>query len=72
MRWIVTVECVAEDGMKSTIDLGTISRAAGGTVTENVAANQVEFQQTYQMRPGISRNPFHEFGFPSLGSSAVT
>jgi hypothetical protein len=38
MRLIITVECVGEDGQKSTFALGTIERV-GGTVTENVGVN---------------------------------
>ena len=42
MRWIMMVECVAEDGKKSTIILGTIERTADSTVTENVGVNLQE------------------------------
>ncbi len=42
MRWIITVECVGEDGEKSTITLGTIVRAADGTAAENVGVNLQE------------------------------
>ena len=45
MRWIITMECIGEDGNKSTVVLGVIERAADGTVPENVGVNLNESQR---------------------------
>ena len=34
MRWNIIVECVGEDGQRSTITLGTIERLAASTTAE--------------------------------------
>jgi hypothetical protein len=39
MRWNIIVECVGEDGKRSTITLGTIERLAGSTTAENLGVN---------------------------------
>jgi hypothetical protein len=36
MRWNITVECIGEDGQRSTIALGTIKRLAASTTAENL------------------------------------
>src|SRR6266542_3205593 len=48
MRWTITVECMGEDGNKSTVMLGAIERAAGGTVRENVGVSLQESKQILQ------------------------
>jgi hypothetical protein len=40
MRWNIIVECVGEEGKRSTITLGTIERVAGRTTAENLGVNQ--------------------------------
>jgi hypothetical protein len=37
MRWNIIVECVGEDGKRSTFTLGTIERLAGSTTAENLS-----------------------------------
>jgi hypothetical protein len=37
MRWNIIVECVGEDGQRSTTTLGTIERVAGSTTAENLS-----------------------------------
>jgi hypothetical protein len=39
MRWNIIVECVGEDGQRSTITLGTIERLAASTTAENLGVN---------------------------------
>ena len=45
MRWNIIVECVGEDGKRSTITLGTIERLAGSTTAENLGVNLQESKQ---------------------------
>jgi hypothetical protein len=45
MRWNIIVECVGEDGKRSTITLGTIERLAGSTTAENLGVNLRESKQ---------------------------
>ena len=45
MRWNIIVECVGEDGKRSTITLGTIERVAGSTTAENLGVNLQESKQ---------------------------
>src|SRR6202047_2689589 len=45
MRWNIIVECVGEDGKRSTITLGTIERVAGRTTAENLGVNLQESKQ---------------------------
>jgi hypothetical protein len=45
MRWNIIVECVGEDGKRSTIKLGTIERLAGSTTAETVGVNLQESKQ---------------------------
>jgi hypothetical protein len=42
MRWNIIVECVEEDGRRSTITLGTIERLAASTTAENLGVNLEE------------------------------
>jgi hypothetical protein len=45
MRWNIIVECVGEDGKRSTITLGTIERLAESTTAENLGVNLQESKQ---------------------------
>jgi len=45
MRWNIILECVGEDGKRSTIALGTIERLAGSTTAENLGVNLQESKQ---------------------------
>ena len=45
MRWNIIVECVGEDGQRSTITLGTIERVAASTTAENLGVNLRESKQ---------------------------
>src|ERR1700732_1592784 len=45
MRWNIILECVGEDGERSTIALGTIERLAGSTTAENLGVNLQESKQ---------------------------
>jgi hypothetical protein len=45
MRWNVIVECVGEDGKRSTITLGSIERLAASTTAENLGINLRESKQ---------------------------
>ncbi len=45
MRWNIIVECVGEDGKRSTITLSTIERLAGSTTAENLGVNLQESKQ---------------------------
>jgi hypothetical protein len=45
MRGNIIVECVGEDGKRSTITPGTIERVAGRTTTENLGVNLQESKQ---------------------------
>src|ERR1700682_372568 len=45
MRWNIIVECVGEDGKRSTITLGTIERLAASTTAENLGVNLRESKQ---------------------------
>src|SRR5271165_1260673 len=45
MRWNIIVECVGEDGQKSTITLGTVERLAESTTAENLGVNLEESKQ---------------------------
>src|SRR5271166_1835400 len=45
MRWNIIVECVGEDGQRSTITLGTIERLAASTTAENLGVNLRESKQ---------------------------
>jgi hypothetical protein len=55
MRWMVRVEWVTEDGKRSTLTLGTIDRAGGGTVTENVGVNR-DLEPARQIDGAIATN----------------
>ena len=61
MRWNIIVECVGEDGQRSTITLGTIERLAASTTAESLGVNLREskeslFYCTCSMRTIRSRN----------------
>jgi hypothetical protein len=45
MRWNIIVECVAEDGQRSTITLRAIERLAGSTTANNLGVNPQESKQ---------------------------
>src|SRR5271165_1262827 len=45
MRWNIIVECVGEDGKRSTITLGTVERLAESTTAENLGVNLQESKQ---------------------------
>ena len=45
MRWNIIVECVGEDGQRSTTTLGTIERLAASTTAENLGVNLGESKQ---------------------------
>jgi hypothetical protein len=45
MRWNIIVECVGEDGKRSTITLGNIERLAESTTAENLGINLQESKQ---------------------------
>ena len=45
MRWNIIVECVEEDGQRSTITVGTIERLAASTTAENLGVNLRESKQ---------------------------
>ena len=41
MRWNIIVECVGEDGKRSTITLGTIDGAGRGHVSPNLVSTSI-------------------------------
>jgi hypothetical protein len=45
MRWNIILECVGEDGQRSTITLGTIERLAASTTAENLGVILRESKQ---------------------------
>ena len=45
MRWNIIVECVGEDGQRSTITLDAIERLAASTTAENLGVNLRESKQ---------------------------
>jgi hypothetical protein len=45
MRWNIIVECVGEDGKRSTITLGTVERLAASTTAESLGVNLRESKQ---------------------------
>ena len=45
MRWNIIVECVGEDGKRSTITLGAIERLAESTTAENLGVSLQESNQ---------------------------
>ena len=45
MRWNIIVECVGEDGHRSTITVGTIERLAASTTAESLGVNLQESKQ---------------------------
>src|SRR6202030_1550006 len=45
MRWNIIVECVGEDGQRSTITLGTIERLPASTTAANLGVNLRESKQ---------------------------
>jgi hypothetical protein len=45
MRWNIIVECVGEDGQRSTITLGTIERLAASTTAESLGVNLRESKE---------------------------
>jgi hypothetical protein len=47
MRWNIIVECVGEDGQRSTITLGAIERLAASTTAENLGVNLRESKQVH-------------------------
>ena len=48
MRWIITVECIGEDGQRSLVTLGTVERTVGSTTAENVGVHLQESKQILQ------------------------
>jgi hypothetical protein len=61
MRWIITVECVGEDGRKSAITLGTIERVAGGTVSGNVGVNLQEAKEImHRLQEAVTEQQLQE------------
>ena len=48
MRWIITMECIGEDGKKSIVTLGTVERTVGSTTAENVGVHLQESKQILQ------------------------
>src|ERR1700746_1718097 len=45
MHWNIILECIGEDGKRSTITLGTIERPGGSTTAENLGVNLQESKQ---------------------------
>jgi len=61
MRWIITVECEAEDGKKSITTLGIINRPSGGTVTENVGVSLQEAKEiVHRLQEAVVEQQLHE------------
>ena len=61
MRWNITVECVGEDGKRSTITLGTIERLAGSTTAENLGVNLQESKQiANRLQDTVVKQQLHE------------
>src|SRR5258708_5178505 len=61
MRWNIIVECVGEDGKRSTITLGTIERLAGSTTAENLGVNLQESKQiANRLQDTIVKQQLHE------------
>jgi len=61
MRWNIIVECVGEDGKRSTITLGTIERLAGSTTAENLGVNLQESKQiANRLQATVVKQQLHE------------
>jgi hypothetical protein len=61
MRWNIIVECVGEDGKRSTITLGTIERVAGSTTAENLGVNLQESKQiANRLQDTVVKQQLHE------------
>ena len=61
MRWNIIVECVGEDGKRSTITLGTIERLAASTTAENLGVNLQESKQiANRLQDTVVKRQVHE------------
>src|SRR5271157_3576397 len=61
MRWNIIVECVGEDGKRSTITLDTIERVAGSTTAENLGVNLQESKQiANRLQDTVVKQQLHE------------
>jgi len=60
MRWNIIVECVGEDGQRSTITLGTIERLAASTTAENLGVNLRESKQiANRLQDTVVKHPLY-------------